>query len=487
MIKNVLSTTLFALIGSSTLAADTESSSMTPIIVPPAEEALRGRLSESDMARNEDDLTIIRAAADGNVKKLKQALKSGVNINICDTNGRRTALHMAADEGHTECMKILLAHPDIDVNQADIMGRTALIKAIMSDSTECVKLLLAHPDIDVNKQDGRIGNAAIHIAAGNNKPESLKLLLEKKETDVNLMHGLSGAKSTALCFAVMQGHTECVKLLLSHPKIDVNLTDDERQGPIVQATYYNHVECVKLLLAAPGIDVNRSSGKFTALTLAVYNNTPEIVKLLLQAPGIEVDKPSDHGLEPLWIAEDKGHKECADLLRAAGAIGGPATLVDATENGNAEKIRKILSKGKVDINLPGGSSTRRYIPLLRACELGNTACVQVILEQPGVNVNMADETGETSLMKAVKHNHTDCVAQLLAAPGIDVNATNKYGYTALISAASRGHTECVRLMLSTKETDVQHAAANGMTAMKAAEANGHDGIVQLLKQAVINH
>ena len=415
MIKNVLSTTLFALIGSSTLAAHTESSSMTPIIVPPAEEALRGRLSESDMARNEDDLTIIRAAADGNVKKLKQALKSGVNINICDTNGRRTALHMAADEGHTECMKILLAHPDIDVNQADIMGRTALIKAIMSDSTECVKLLL------------------------------------------------------------------------SHRKIDVNLTDDERQGPIVQATYYNHVECVKLLLATPGIDVNRSSGKFTALTLAVYNNSPEIVKLLLQTPGIEVDKPSDHGLEPLWIAEDKGHKECADLLRAAGAIGGPATLVDATENGDAEKIRKILSKGKVDINLPGGSSTRRYIPLLRACELGNTACVQVILEQPGVNVNMADETGETSLMKAVKHNHTDCVAQLLAAPGIDVNATNKYGCTALISAASRGHTECVRLMLSTKGTDVQHAAANGMSAMKAAEANGHDGIVQLLKQAVINH
>lgn len=48
-----------------------------------------------------------------------------------------------------DCVKLLLEHPDIDVNAKDHDNVTALYRAIHGGFTECVKLLLKHPNIDV--------------------------------------------------------------------------------------------------------------------------------------------------------------------------------------------------------------------------------------------------------------------------------------------------------------------------------------------------
>ena len=63
------------------------------------------------------------------------------------------AFTYAASYGHVETLKLHLAAPGLNVNLVDTNGATALIRAIRDYRTECVRLLLAHPDIDVNIQE----------------------------------------------------------------------------------------------------------------------------------------------------------------------------------------------------------------------------------------------------------------------------------------------------------------------------------------------
>ena len=47
--------------------------------------------------------------------------------------------------GHAECLKLLLAHPQIEVNlQTEVKGHTALMCAKDAGNEECVKLLHKH-------------------------------------------------------------------------------------------------------------------------------------------------------------------------------------------------------------------------------------------------------------------------------------------------------------------------------------------------------
>ena len=59
---------------------------------------------------------------------------------------------MACYYGHTEILKALLAHPNVDVNTQQEDGFTAVMEASQNGHIEVVNFLLAHPLIDVNKQ-----------------------------------------------------------------------------------------------------------------------------------------------------------------------------------------------------------------------------------------------------------------------------------------------------------------------------------------------
>ena len=85
-------------------------------------------------------------------------------------------------------VKLLLAHPDIDVNIQDTKGSTPLHRACQSNYIEIAKLLLSRPEIDINSQD-KDGENALTIVT---------------KYDINININL-------------------VKLLLTHPKIEMNL------------------------------------------------------------------------------------------------------------------------------------------------------------------------------------------------------------------------------------------------------------------------
>jgi ankyrin repeat protein len=74
-----------------------------------------------------------------------------INVNIKDRDGQTPLLYASsAGPAYDDEVAMLLAHPNIKVNEPSINGQTALFKASSLGKEGIVKLLLAHPNINVN-------------------------------------------------------------------------------------------------------------------------------------------------------------------------------------------------------------------------------------------------------------------------------------------------------------------------------------------------
>jgi cytohesin len=73
--------------------------------------------------------------------------------------------------------------------------------------------------------------------------------------------------------------------------------------------------------------------------------------------------------------------------------------------------------------------------------------VKLLIEADGVDVNKADNEGETPLYRAARHGRSVCVQLLIEADGVDVNKANKYGGTPLSIAVWHDQSECMRLRI----------------------------------------
>ena len=66
----------------------------------------------------------------------------------------------------------------------------------------------------------------------------------------------------------------------------------------------------------------------------------------------------------------------------------------------------------------------------------------------GENVNKTDRDGRTGLMRAVEYNNNSIVELLLSQPGVDVNLVGSSGYTALHYACKFDNVEGLKMLLA---------------------------------------
>ncbi|MBQ2380130.1 MAG: ankyrin repeat domain-containing protein [Akkermansia sp.] len=242
-----------------------------------------------------------------------------------------------------------------------------------------------------------------------------------------------------LCLAARLGDAECVKVLLTVPRIDVNKNNDVG-APLHHAAERGHLECVKILLSVPGIDVNKknSEGK-TPIHLAAENGHLECVKTLLTVPGIDVNKESDDGGFPLSDAV-KGSVECFKLLLNAPGIDvnreskyGESILEQVIVAHNVECINMILAIPGIKLSHINEINNNHdmYSHLQREACVGHENILDVLLTIPGIDVNKADMNGDTPLHHAVREGHREIALRLLNAPGIQPDRQNCEGKTAL--------------------------------------------------------
>uniref|UniRef100_A0A8C7NL56 Ankyrin 2 n=1 Tax=Oncorhynchus mykiss TaxID=8022 RepID=A0A8C7NL56_ONCMY len=389
---------------------------------------------------SDSNTSFLRAARAGNIDKVLEYLKGGVDIGTCNQNGLN-ALHLAAKEGHVELVQELLERGSA-VDSATKKGNTALHIASLAGQAEVVKILVKR-GAEINSQSQN-GFTPLYMAAQENHMDVVRYLLEN-----------GGNQSTAtedgftpLAIALQQGHNQVVSVLL----------ENDTKG--------------KVRLPALHIAARKDDTKSAALLLQNDHNADVQSKMM-------VNRTTESGFTPLHIAAHYGNVNVATLLLNRGAAvdftarNGITPLHVASKRGNANMVRLLLDRGsQIDAKTRDGLT-----PLHCAARSGHDPAVELLLER-GAPMLARTKNGLSPLHMSAQGDHVECVKHLLQhkAPVDDV--TLDY-LTALHVAAHCGHYRVTKLLLD-KRANPNARALNGFTPLHIACKKNRVKVMELL-------
>ena len=100
----------------------------------------------------------------------------------------------------------------------------------------------------------------------------------------------------------------------------------------------------------------------------------------------------------------------------------------------------------------------------------------------GANVNWKrDSDGESGLHIAVSYNNGELLELLLSQPGVDVNITDNYNVTPLIVAFKRGHENIVRRLCQVNGVELNVRDVDGWTASHFAVNSNKHQCIEILR------
>ncbi|XP_059551508.1 ankyrin-2 isoform X20 [Myotis daubentonii] len=391
-------------------------------------------------ARSDSNASFLRAARAGNLDKVMEFLKGGVDINTCNQNGLN-ALHLAAKEGHVGLVQELLGRGSA-VDSATKKGNTALHIASLAGQAEVVKVLVKE-GANINAQSQN-GFTPLYMAAQENHIEVVKYLLENGANQSTATED----GFTPLAVALQQGHNQAVAVLL----------ENDTKG--------------KVRLPALHIAARKDDTKSAALLLQSDHNADVQSKMM-------VNRTTESGFTPLHIAAHYGNVNVATLLLNRGAAvdftarNGITPLHVASKRGNTNMVKLLLDRGgQIDAKTRDGLT-----PLHCAARSGHDPAVELLLER-GAPLLARTKNGLSPLHMAAQGDHVDCVKHLLQhkAPVDDV--TLDY-LTALHVAAHCGHYRVTKLLLD-KRANANARALRGETALHMAARAGQVEVVRCL-------
>uniref|UniRef100_A0A8C5IM97 Ankyrin 2 n=1 Tax=Junco hyemalis TaxID=40217 RepID=A0A8C5IM97_JUNHY len=487
--------------------------------------------------KSDSNASFLRAARAGNLDKVVEYLKSGIDINTCNQNGLN-ALHLAAKEGHVGLVQELLERGSA-VDSATKKGNTALHIASLAGQAEVVKVLVKE-GANINAQSQN-GFTPLYMAAQENHIEVVKYLLENGANQSTATED----GFTPLAVALQQGHNQAVAILLENdtkgkvrlPALHIAARKDDtksaalllqndhnadvqskvtgRSGftPLHIAAHYGNVNVATLLLnRGAAVDFTARNG-ITPLHVASKRGNTNMVKLLLDRGG-QIDAKTRDGLTPLHCAARSGHDQVVELLLERGAPllartkNGLSPLHMAAQGDHVECVKHLLQhKAPVDdVTLdyltalhvaahcghyrvtkllldkranPNARALNGFTPLHIACKK-NRIKVMELLVKYGASIQAITESGLTPIHVAAFMGHLNIVLLLLQ-NGASPDVTNIRGETALHMAARAGQVEVVRCLLRNGAL-VDARAREEQTPLHIASRLGKTEIVQLLLQ-----
>jgi hypothetical protein len=104
----------------------------------------------------------------------------------------------------------------------------------------------------------------------------------------------------------------------------------------------------------------------------------------------------------------------------------------------------------------------------------------MLLADPRVDVNQAEEDGFTPLGIAIQNDRAEVVQALLASPRVDVNRVDNYGRTPLWIAIWNDYAAMVSTLLTNPRVDVNQPNNDGVTPLRIACNIGDEAVIRNL-------
>uniref|UniRef100_A0A8C5EQC7 E3 ubiquitin-protein ligase MIB2 n=1 Tax=Gouania willdenowi TaxID=441366 RepID=A0A8C5EQC7_GOUWI len=355
------------------------------------------------------------------------------------------AAHGSASKVH----ELVLKYPDkVDIKN---QGKTALQVAAHQGHMEVVKALLqANSSIEVKDEDG---DTALHYTAFGNQADIARFLLSKG-ANVNL---LNNSMCTALHIAVNKGFTDVVRVLTEH-SADVNLQDSYGDTPLHDAIAKDFRSIIEILIVVPNIDFTQQNHRgFNLLHhAALKGNKLATEKILARARQL-VDVKKDDGFSALHLAALNNHQDVAEILIKEGRCDinirnnrNQTPLQLAVTQGHTDLVQLLVTEG-ADVNMEdedGDTAMHVLMLLLMLCSSKNGTPLTCSLNASGL-------LGSTELSVGTG------IACFLAQKGADINYANHKGKSPLDLVSDSTMTQLIK-SFSEKHRwlDVPHYSAS---------------------------
>uniref|UniRef100_A0A8C4HHT0 Ankyrin repeat domain 28b n=1 Tax=Dicentrarchus labrax TaxID=13489 RepID=A0A8C4HHT0_DICLA len=168
------------------------------------------------------------------------------NILIILKIGIISSKFKSAFTDHVECLQLLLSH-NAQVNSVDSAGKTPLMMAAENGQTNAVEVLVSSAKADLTLQDA-VKNTALHLACSKGHETSALLILEKI-TDRNLINATNAALQTPLHVAARNGLTVVVQELLAKGASVLAVDENGYTPALACAPNKDVADCLALILA----------------------------------------------------------------------------------------------------------------------------------------------------------------------------------------------------------------------------------------------
>jgi ankyrin len=402
------------------------------------------------------------AAMHNDPKAVRATLRQASDVNATQADGM-TALHWAVHRDNLEIANMLLK-AGADPGASNRTGATPMYLATVNANDAMIELLLDAGE-DPNAVLAPTLETVLMLTAKTGNAAAVQLLLDRG-AEVNARQV---REFTPLMFAAAEGHAAAVKTLLENGAdpnlVTVASTKPERRpaggmSALILAARQGHVDTVRALLEG-GADVNLTSADRTsALLIAVINGRYELANVLLEH-GADPSLADTNGRAPLYAAIDLRNVQWsqapAPKLPQADHLAMIETLVAAGADLNTQIRDQINHRGSFDMRwteLVGGT------PFLRAAWNGDVQVMKLLLEH-GADPRVQTDKGETALLLLtgagwpLGQGHIRSDEEIVASLdllvedfGMDVNVATAEGITPLMCAVFKGTNNVIEYLVA---------------------------------------